>query len=156
MNRMLIAFAALLCLMVVAFGQGSGGIPAKSGHASFKFDNEEITYDQVSGNFNQSYGFTSAMLTFSKDGKPASDHFAISIMMQNPGTADLNQRGNGIGYWRGGKIITYLKSKSQCTMKVTKLTATSVEGVAECPVANEQSGEGTHSLSAVKFSASAN
>ena len=77
-------------------------------------------------------------------------------MIQKPGVVDLNQpMGNGIGYWKGGTIFSYVKGKSQCTMTVTALTSTSVEGVADCPVINETAGEGKTSLTGVKFSASA-
>jgi hypothetical protein len=78
-------------------------------------------------------------------------------MIQKPGPVDLNQpMDNSIGYWTGGKIFSYEKGKSQCTMNVTKLTPKSVEGTAECPGVNENFGSGKNSLTAVKFSASAN
>lgn len=62
--------------------------------------------------------------------------------------------GNGIGYWQGGRIITYEKGKSQCTMTVTKLTATSVEWTANCPVIHEMKGPQSQPLTNVEFSAS--
>jgi hypothetical protein len=44
--------------------------------------------------------------------------------------------------------------QQKCTITVTKLTATSVEGTAECPVITEVAGSGTDFLTSVKFSAS--
>jgi hypothetical protein len=133
------------------------GVPAKTGRATFTFGGKEIVYENVSGNVMQSSGFTTATLTFSKDGKPGGDHLTVSLMVQKPGPVDLNQRfGNGIGFWTGGKIITYEKGKSQCTMTVTRLTATSVEGTADCPVVHEMNGGPAGSLTNVKFSASTN
>ena len=73
-------------------------------------------------------------------------------MIQKPGPVDLNQpMGNGIDYRLGGTFYTYQKGKSQCTLTVTKLTATSVEGPAECPIINEQGGDRKNSLTSVKF-----
>ena len=158
MKASLLAGAALLAITIAAFGQGPpGSVPAKVGHASFKFGSSQFSYDKVTGDFMQSYGFSVVMLNFSKDGKPASDHLTVSVMIQKPGAVDLNQpMGNGIGYFTGGKLFDYEKGKSQCTMNVTKLTPTSLEGNAECPVVNEKFGQGKNSLTAVKFSASTN
>jgi hypothetical protein len=130
-------------------------VPAKVGRASFTFDNTPVSYAMVNGMFMQSAGFSVITLNFSKDGKPASDHLGISLMIQKSGPVDLNQgMGNGIGHWKGGTIASYVKGKSKCTLNVTKLTPTSVEGSAECPVLNENSGAALHSLTAVSFSAS--
>jgi hypothetical protein len=158
MKLFIIATVAFFALTMTAFNQGPpGSVPAKTGHAGFKFDNDPISYDIVKGSFMQSSGFSVIMINFSKDGKPASDHLGISLMVQKTGPVDLNQAmGNGIGFWKGGTINSYVKGKSKCTMNVTKLTPTSVEGSAECPMINESSGTGTHSLTAVSFSASTN
>jgi hypothetical protein len=153
-----IVVAALLASSMTVLAQAPpGSIPAKTGHTSFKFGDAEFTYDKVQGTFQQSYGFTVITINFSKDERPGSDHLGISLMIQKAGPVNLNQpMGNGIGYWKGGNIYSYVKGKSQCTMTVTNLTSTSVEGVAECPVINDTFGSGTSSLTAVKFSASTN
>ena len=94
----------------------------------------------------------SSTVSFSADGKPGGDHLGIALMIQKPGPVDLNQpMGNGIGYWKGGAIYSYEKGKSQCTMMVTKLTPSTVEGTAECAVVNEQGGSGKNPLTTVKF-----
>jgi hypothetical protein len=121
---------------------------------AFKLESAEITYDKVSGNFSQSFGFTTVMITNTKDGKPSSDNLIIGLMMQKPGSVDLNQPGNGIQYRKAGTIFSYAKGKSQCTMTVTKLSASEMEGTAECPVINENFSPGKISLTSVKFSAS--
>jgi len=108
MKASLLAGAALLAITIAAFGQGPpGSVPAKVGHASFKFGSSQVSYDKVTGDFMQSYGFSVVMLNFSKDGKPASDHLTVSVMIQKPGAVDLNQpMGNGIGYLRGANSLT--------------------------------------------------
>jgi hypothetical protein len=158
MKRVLLIAAALLILTGTTFAQGPpGGTPAKTGQVTFNLSGTQMTYDKVAGDFRQSYGFNVVMITFSKTGKPADDHLTISLMMQKPGPVDLNQpMGNGIGVWQGGTAYTFEKGKSQCTMTVSKLTGTAVEGTAECPVVNEVAGQGKKSLTSVKFSASAN
>jgi hypothetical protein len=158
MKATIIAAAVLLSITVAVFAQGPpGSVPAKNGQASFKFDNAPVSFGAVNGTFMQSSGFSVITLNFSKDGKPGSDHLGISLMIQKAGPVDLNQpMGNGIGYWKSGTIISYAKGKSKCTVNVTKLTPTSVEGTAECPAINENSGSGTHSLTGANFSASSN
>jgi hypothetical protein len=158
MKKFFVCAATFFALTIFAFTQGPpGSIPVKTGHASFKFDNDPIAYNTVKGTFMQSAGFSVITLNFSQDGKPAGDHLGISLMIQKSGPVDLSQpMGNGIGYWKGGKIISYVKGKSNCTMNVTKLTPASVEGSAECPAINENSGSGSHTLTAVSFSASTN
>jgi hypothetical protein len=154
-KRYLLTVAALAALAGTALAQPPGPVPAKAGHASFTFGDTVVTYDQVQGDFNETSGFTMIMLNFSKDGKPGGDHLGISLLVQKAGPVDLTQAmGNGIGYWKGGKIFAYQKDKSRCTLTVTKLAPGSVEGTAECPVINEQFGQGTSTLTSVKFSAS--
>jgi hypothetical protein len=75
-------------------------------------------------------------------------------MIPKAGAVDLNQpMGNGIGLRKGSTLFSYQRGKSKCTMTVTTVSATSVEGTADCPVINEQGGGCTLSLTAVKFSA---
>ena len=88
------------------------------------------------------------------DGKPGGDNLQVSVMIQKTGAVDLNQpMGNGIGVRKANNLYSYQKGKSKCTMTVTAVSATALEGTAECPVINELNGEGTLSLTAVKFSA---
>jgi hypothetical protein len=156
MQRIALAVCCMLILTGVAVAQGPPGTPLKTGQASFTFGGSQVAYGKVTGSINQSYGFTVAMLTFSADGKPTGDNLIIGLMVQKPGPVDVNQMGNGIQHRSKGTIFSYQKGKSQCTISATKLTATSVEGTAECPVVNEVGGSGTGSLTAVKFSASTN
>jgi hypothetical protein len=151
MKRIVLTLALVLPLSVALLAQ-PGGLPARNGNASFKFGDTPVEYMKVSGTFKQSAGYTVITINFSADGKPASEHLGISLMIQKPGPVDLNQpTGNGIGYWTGGKIFSYEKGKSQCTVTVTKLTPMMVEGTAECAVVNEQGGPGKSSLTNVKF-----
>jgi hypothetical protein len=155
MKRTRLILGLLLPLSAALLAQ-PGSTPAKRGHASFKFGDTPVEYTRVSGTFMQSAGYTVVTVSFSVDGKPASDHLGISLMIQKPGPVDLNQpMGNGIGYWTGGKIFSYEKGKSQCTMTVTKLAPTTVEGTAECAAVNEQGGSGRSPLTGVKFFATA-
>ena len=150
MKRLLVTLAIVLPLSVSAFGQP--GTPLKTGQATFVWGGAPVDYARVSGSIMQSGGYTVVSIQFSKDGNPASDRLGIALMIQKPGPVDLNQpMGNGIDYRLGGSFYTYQKGKSQCTLTVTKLTATSVEGTAECPVVNEQGGSKTSSLTGVKF-----
>ncbi len=143
--------------MVAAVQAAQPGTPAKTGRASFTYDGTAVVFEKVTGDFNQSSGFTLANVTFWKDASQRGDHLTVSVMVKNAGPVDLNQPfGNGIGLWTGGKIMSYAKGKSKCTMSLAKLTPTSLEGTAECPVVNETAGAGTGSLTNVKFSASTN
>jgi hypothetical protein len=151
MKRIAQTLALLLPLSVAVFAQ-PGSAPVKRGHASFKFGDTQVEYTKASGTFMQSAGYTVITVNFSTDGKPAGDHLGIALMIQKPGPVDLNQpMGNGIGYWKGGAIYSYEKGKGQCTMTVTKLTNSTVEGTAECAVVNEQGGSGKSPLTNVKF-----
>jgi hypothetical protein len=151
MKRIVLTLALLLPLTVAVFAQ-PGSTPVRRGTASFTFGDTALQFAKASGTFMQSAGYTVITIDFSADGKPASDHLGISLMIQKAGPVDLNQpMGNGIGYWKGGAIYSYQKGKSQCTMTVTKLTGMMVEGTAECAVVNEQGGSGKSSLTNVKF-----
>jgi len=156
MKRLLLAVALLLPLSVPVLCQP--GTPVKTGHATFVWGGTPVDYARVSGSIMQSGGYYAVSLQFSKDGNPASDRLGIAVMIQKPGPVDLNQpMGNGIDYRLGGTFFTYQKGKSQCTMTVTKLTATSIEGTAECTVIDETDGTGRkNSLTNVKFAASTN
>ncbi len=154
MRRFVPFLAVLAVLAFSAAAQAQPGQPVTTGQTSFTYNGTAVTFDKVSGNINESSGFIMAMITFSKTGKPGSDHLTVSLMTQKAGPVDLNQpMGNGIGYWVGGKIMQYAKGKSQCTMTVSKLTATAIEGTANCPVVTEVAGSATGSLTNVKFSA---
>jgi hypothetical protein len=151
MKRIVLTLAWLLAVSAALLAQ-PGGSPARKGNASFKFGDTPVQYMKVSGTFMQSAGYIVITINFSADRQPASDHLGISLMIQKPGPVDLNQpTGNGIGYWTGGKIFSYEKGKSQCTVIVTKVTRIMVEGTAECAVVNEQGGPGKSSLTNVKF-----
>ncbi len=150
MKRVLSTLVVLLPLTAALLAQP--GTPVKTGRAGFKFGGTQFDYDKVSGSFMEAGGYTTVSVFFSKDGNPASDRLAIGVMIQKPGPVDLNQpMGNSIDYRAGGTFYTYQKGKSQCTVTVTKLTATTIEGTAECPVLNEQGGDRKNSLTSVKF-----
>jgi hypothetical protein len=155
MKQILLTLGLLLPLSVAMIAQ-PGSVPAKSGRASFTFGDAQVDYRKVSGTFAQLAGYTVVTISFSKDGQPGSDHLAISLMIQKPGPVDLNQpMGNGIGYWTGGTIFSYEKGRSQCSMTVTRLSPTTVEGTGECPAVNEQGGSGKSPLTSLKFFATA-
>lgn len=154
MKRIALTLALVLPLTVAMFAQPQppGSVAAKNGRASFKFGDAQFEYGKVSGFFMQMGGYTSVNILFSKDGDPAADRLAIGLTIQKAGPVDMNQpMGSSIDYRVGGTFYTYQRGKSQCTVTVTKLTATTVEGTAECPVVNEQGGSGKSSLTGVKF-----
>ncbi len=154
MTRLYLSILGAAALAATLVAQTAPGTPAKVGHASFTVGGKPVTYDHVEGQFMDGYGFHTISLVFTPDGKPTSDNLALSVMIQKPGPVDLNQgMGNGIQIRVGGTIYAYQKGKSQCTMTVTAVTATSVAGTAECPVLVEAGGEEKASLTAVKFSA---
>ena len=134
---------------------GPPGTPVKGGQTTFTFNGAALKFEHVTGTFNQPYGYTTLGLNFSKDAKTAAGtHLSINVMVQGPGKVDLTQAfGNGIGMWWKGTIYTYEKGKSACTVVLTKVSATEVEGTAECPTLNELHGSGTASLRNVKFAA---
>ncbi len=154
----LVTLLLVMALAVAASAQpGPPGTPAKSGTATFTFNGAAVTYGKVGGTFNQSYGYTAIGLNFSKDGNPGSDHLSINLMVQGLGKVDLNAPfGNGIGVWKGGAIFSYEKGKSVCDVVLAKVSATEVEGTAECPTLNELNGSRTASLTHLKFSAKTN
>lgn len=137
---------------------GPPGRPVKAGQATFTFNGAALKFEHVTGTFNQSYGSTAIGLNFSKDAKTAGGtHLSINVMVQEPGKVDLTQAfGNGIGMWWKNTIYTYEKGKSTCAVVLTKVSATEVEGTAECPTLNELHGNGTASLRSVKFVARTN
>jgi hypothetical protein len=146
---------AILLFCLVIWAQAPPGTPAKTGQASFSFGGVPSAFDKVDGTFNKSYGFNTINLTYNKTGKPGvGDHLSISLMIQKAGPVNMKQPGNGIGFWKGGAIFTSDNPKSQCTMNVTQISDTSVEGTAECAPINELNGAGTSTLKSVKFSAS--
>jgi hypothetical protein len=137
---------------------GPPGTPVKAGQATLTFNGAALKFEHVSGAFKQSYGFTTIELNFSKDAKTAGGtHLSINVMVQEPGKVDLTQAfGNGIGMWWKSTIFAYEKGKSTCAVVLTKVSATEVEGTAECPTLNELHGSGTASLRNVKFFARTN
>jgi hypothetical protein len=150
-----LVFAVILLALAAVPAAAQPGTPVTSGQASFKYGAADIVFDKASGSIMQSSGFVVATVTFAKPDKPNGDHLTISVMIQGPGAVDLNQAmGNGIGYWIGGKILQYEKGKSQCTLTVTKVSATMIEGTADCPLIHEMKGGPAGALTNVKFSAS--
>jgi hypothetical protein len=148
----------VMAFAVQAAAQAPPGTPAKSGKATFTFNGAALAYETVDGTFNQSYGYTTIGLSFTKDAKTGSStHLSINLMVQGPGKVDLNQPfGNGIGMWWNGTIYSYEKGKSACTVTLSKVSATEVEGTADCPKLNEMNGSRTATLRNVTFSARTN
>ncbi len=155
MKVRMLAVVAMIAIAAAVAAQP--GTPAKTGRASFTYGGKEFAFETVNGNFNQSSGFTVATVNFWKDASLRGDHLSVSVMVKQAGPVDLNQPfGNGIGLWTGGKIMSYQKGKSKCTMTLTKVTPTAIEGTADCPAVNEVGGATSGALGNVKFSASTN
>lgn len=149
-----LALALLLASIAVAPAWAQPGTPVKSGQATFKYGNGDVMFDKASGSIMASSGFFVATVTFAKTDKPGGDHLTISVMIKGPGAVDLNQTmGNGLGYWLGGRILQYEKGKSRCTLTVSSVSATGIEGTADCPVIHEMNGGPAGALTNVKFSA---
>jgi len=152
MRRLALALILLALAEFPALAQP--GTPVIAGQASLTYANAGVVFEKASGTIMQSSGFFVATVTFAKSNKPRGDHLTISVMITGPGAVDLNQpMGNGIGYWTGGKILQYEKGKSQCTLTVAKISATQIEGTANCPVIHEMNAGPSGALTNVKFSA---
>jgi hypothetical protein len=149
-----IALALVLLALAALPAVAQPGTPVKSGQASFTYGTTGVVFDMASGSIMESAGFVVATVTFAKSDKPRGDHLTISVMIKGPGAVDLNQpMGNGIGYWTAGKILQYEKGKSQCTLNVTKVSGTQIEGTANCPVIHEMNAGPAGALMNVRFSA---
>jgi hypothetical protein len=134
--------------------QGYQGVPVKSGHVSFRYDSQDLTYNFAEGGFQQIQGFTMATLVFRSEAKPKENkHLNITLMFQAPGKVDMEGQFsmNGIGMFWSGDFSGFTKGKSKCTITLTKASSTEVEGTAECPLLHEISGEVAKPLSSVKF-----
>lgn len=152
MRRLVLTLVLLAA--VAAPAQAQPGTPVTSGQASFKYGTTDVVFDSASGSIMESAGFIVAMVTFAKATAPSGDHLTISVMIKGPGEVDLTQpMGNGIGYWKGGKILQYEKGKSTCTLTVAKVSGGAIEGTANCPVIHEMSGGPAGALTNVRFSA---
>ncbi|MBZ5554626.1 MAG: hypothetical protein LAO21_18060 [Acidobacteriia bacterium] len=153
-----LAVVFLACAMP-ALAQKFEGVPAKTGHASFKYGSRVLTYNFVEGGFKQTQGFTTATLVFKSEPKPKENaHLNIVLMYQAPGKVDLEGPFSlsGISMFWGSSVSRYTKGKSKCTITLTKATPTEVEGTAECPLLHDISGEVGTPLTGVKFSATTN
>lgn len=150
------ALAVAALATIPAAAQQPPGTPVKSGRVTFTFGGKNLVFENVTGTFSQSYGFTLISLAYQKGAKGVENtHLNVSLMINAVGKVDLNQPfGNGIGIFSNGTIYTYQKGKATCTMTVSKLSPTAVEGVADCPLLAEVNGSGTSSLTGVTFSAS--
>lgn len=158
LSRLLTTTTLLVALAGAAassYAAPEGNVPVKKGQATFKFGDKQYSTDKVTGNFTQSHGFIVVTLVY-KDQKNKNEHMNLAFMVQGPGKVDLDQAfGNGIGFWSDdGNIYAYAKGKGQCTMTLTKVTPTAVEGTAECPVLTDDKGKASKPLTGVKFSAS--
>jgi hypothetical protein len=148
-----LAVALQMCTMCV-LAQQYEGVPAKSGHASCKYDSQDLTYNYVEGGFQQTQGFTMATLVFKSEAKPKQNrHLNLTLMYQAPGKVDLEGPFSlsGIGMFWGGDVSWYTKGKSKCTITLTKATPTEVEGTADCPLLHDNFGELGKPLTNVKF-----
>lgn len=153
----------LLSLMVVLQiytrsiqAQKYEGVPVKSGHASFKYDSKDLTYNFVEGGFQQMQGFTMATLVFKSEPKPKENtHLNLVLMYQAPGKVDLDGSFSmsGVSMFWDGEVSRFTKGKSKCTITLTKATPTELDGTAECPVLHTMDGEVGVPLTNVKFSA---
>lgn len=148
-----VAVALQMCTMSVR-AQQFEGVPAKSGHVSFKFDSGELTYNFVEGGFQQIQGFTTATLVFKSEPKPKKNrHLNLTLMYQAPGKVDLEGPFSlsGLTMFWDGAASRYTKGKSKCTITLTKASPTEVEGTAECPLLHDMDGEVGTPLTNVKF-----
>jgi hypothetical protein len=151
-----LAIVVMLALPGPAVAQGYEGTPAKSGQAAVTFGGKGLAFTDVEGGFQQMQGFTVATLVFKQGPKAGSTHLNLTLMYQGPGKVDLASQFSmsGLGMFADGDVARYTKGKSMCTITLTKVTATEVEGTAECPLLHNISGEKMPPLSVTRFSAS--
>ena len=148
-----LAVALQICTLCV-LAQQFEGVPAKSGHASCKYDSQALTYNYVEGGFQPIQGFTNATLVFKSEAKPKQNrHLNLTLMYQAPGKVDLEGPFSlsGIAMFYGSEVSRYTKGKSKCTITLTKATPTEVEGTADCPLLHDNFGEVGTPLTNVKF-----
>jgi len=154
--RLLGLVVAILACSLPALAQNYEGVPAKTGHATFAFGSQVLTYNYVEGGFQQLQGFTTATLVFKPEVKfKPSAHLNLTLMYQAPGKVDLDGAFSlsGVSMFWDGSVNRFTKGKSNCTITLTKATPTEVEGTADCPLLHEISGEVGTPLTKVKFSA---
>jgi hypothetical protein len=145
--------ALLICTLAV-LAQKFEGVPVKSGHVSFQFGSQELTYNFVEGGLQPIQGFTTATLVFKSEAKPKQNrHLNLTLMYQAPGKVDLEGPFSlsGLTMFWDGEASRYTKGKSKCTITLFKATPTEVEGTAECPLLHDMSGEVGTPLTHVKF-----
>ena len=156
-NRILYLFALVVALQICTISvmaQQFEGVPAKSGHASFKYNSQDLTYNFVEGGFKPTQGFTQVTLVFKSAPKPKENkHLNLTLMYQGPGKVDLEGPFSlgGVSMFWGGDVSRFTKGKSKCTITLTKATPNEVEGTTECPLLHDMSGEGAPPLTNVKF-----
>lgn len=152
--QMLGLSAVLLVCTIPAVGQQFEGVPARSGQASFKFGSQDLTFKFVEGGFQQMQSFTMATLIFRPEAKPkVNTHLNITLMYQAPGRLDLEGSFSmsGIGVFWDGSYSGFNKGRSKCTVTLTKVSPTEVEGTADCPLLHDETGEVGTPLTNVKF-----
>lgn len=156
-NRVLPMFGLAVALQICtlpALAQEYEGVPAKSGHASFKFNSRDLTYNFVEGGFQQIQGFTMATLMFKSEPKPKKNmHLNLTLMYQAPGKLDLEgpYSISGLSMFWDGEVSRYTKGKSKCTVILIKATPAELEGTVDCPVLHDMSGEVGVPLANAKF-----
>jgi hypothetical protein len=153
MTVRVLAAAALLGFATVSVAQGPpGSTPLKTGSATLLLDGKKVTFDKVQGYVLESAG--SLVVPSLVFGPTGGDNLQVSVLVKGPGPVDLAQPyGNGIAFRKGGTFFQNEKGKPGCTLTVTRITRTEIEGTAECPALKELNGSRTLSVTGVKFSA---
>jgi hypothetical protein len=152
----IVGFALMLALTLPAVAQNYEGVAVKSGQAAFRFAGKDLTFTYVEGSFQQVQGFTLATLVYRPAAKTkVNTHLNLTLMYNAPGKVDLEGRFSmsGIGMFSDGDVSGYTKGKSNCTITITKGTATEVEGTAECPLLHNIEGKVMPPLTGLNFSA---
>jgi len=150
-----LAAAALLGFTAASIAQGPpGNTPLKAGSATLLLDGKKVTFDKVQGYVLESGG--SLVVPALVFGPTGGDNLQLSVLVKGPGPVDLAQPfGNGIAFRKGGTFFQNEKGKPGCTLTVTRISRTEIEGTAECPTLKELNGSRTLSVTGVKFSAKA-
>jgi hypothetical protein len=149
----ILAVATLLGFATASLAQGPpGSTPFKTGSATLLLDGKKVTFDKVGGFVMESGG--SLMVPSLVFGPSGGDNLQVSVLVKGPGPVDLAQPfGNGIAFRKGGTFFQNPQGKEDCTLTVTRISKTEIEGTAECPVLKELNGSRTLSVTGVKFSA---
>lgn len=153
LSMLSLAVVFLACTLP-ALAQKFEGVPAKTGHVSFKFGAQALTYTYVEGGFQQMQGFTMATLVFKTQAKPKENtHLNLTLMYKAPGKLDLDGTFSigGLGMFSNDSVSGFTKGKSKCTIILTKATPTEVEGTADCPLLHNIEGEVGTPVTGVKF-----